>query len=450
MYEHLFQFFGLRQNPFHVSPDPRTYFSTRAHDLALSELIAGIESRRGLFVLTGEPGTGKTILLHHLLDWLATRHQSTCYIFQSQLKPTELLELILQDFGICCDSREKRDMIVALNHWLVERRRLGDAPVLIIDEAQAVSLRTLHRLNMLLNLEIEGSKLLQIILVGQPGLDNRLGRPELWQLQQRVIFRSSLAPFSFEETSRYVKSRLEDNGAQEPVFSDESLQAIHLCAQGVPRVVNLLCEHALISAYLEKEKLIGPEVINRVAAEFELDSHSVVLSEERVPPGPELPSTACVHDEGSCITVTTTITEAVEKIETPDLAKVPATVKWPLEEPAESRAVPAVQEAAVAEIAERNAPLPVASVATARPLRPAIRPLKSKRSAPRQWPINWKGPNLLQRFAGYWRAVLQSFVQDCTRFIREYTQARKYSGAEQAPLAVHLHQRKASGRPTGD
>ena len=210
MYEDSFQFFGLRQNPFHVSPDPRSYFPTRAHDLALSELIAGIESRRGLFVLTGEPGTGKTILLHHLLDWLATRHQSTCYIFHSQLKPMELLELILQDFGICCDSREKRDMIVALNHWLVERRRLGDAPVLIIDEAQAVSLRTLHRLNMLLNLEIEGSKLLQIILAGQLGLDERLRRPELWQLQQRVIFRSSLAPFSFEETSTYVKSRLRE------------------------------------------------------------------------------------------------------------------------------------------------------------------------------------------------------------------------------------------------
>ena len=190
-------------------------------------------------------------------------------------------------------------------------------------------------------------------------------------------------------------------------------------------------------------------MINRVAAEFELDSHSVVLSEERMPPALELPTTACDHDEGSCITVTTTITEAVEKIETPDLAKVPATVKWPLEEPAGSRAIPAVQEVAVAD-AERNAPLPVASVATARPLRPVIRPPKATRSTPRQWPINWKGPNLLQRFAGYWRAVLQSFVQDCTRFIHEYTQARKYSGAEQAPLAVHLHQRKASERPTGD
>jgi len=448
MYQDSFQFFGLRQNPFHVSPDPRSYFPTRAHDLALSELIAGIESRRGLFLLTGEPGTGKTILLHHLLDWLATRQQSTCYIFQSQLKPTELLELILQDFGISCDSREKRDMIVALNHWLVARRRLGDAPVLIIDEAQAVSLRTLHRLNVLLNLEIAGSKLLQIILAGQPGLDNRLRRPELWQLQQRVIFRSSLAPFSFEETSTYVKSRLEDNGAQEPVFSDESLRAIHLCAQGVPRVVNLLCEHALISAYLEKEKLIGQEVIRRVAAEFDLDnSNSVVLREERIPPGPELPTTACVHDEGNCITVTTTIAEAVEKIEKPDVAKVPPMVKWPLEEAAESRTLPVVQEVAAG---ERNAPLSVASVATALPIKPAIRPPRPIRSAPRQWPINWKGPNLLQRFAGYWRAVLRSFVQDCTRFIHEYTQAREYSGAHPAPLAAHLLHRKAGGRQSGD
>ena len=402
-------------------------------------------------MLTGEPGTGKTILLHHLLDWLAARHQSTCYIFHSQLKPMELLELILQDFGISCDSREKRNMIVALNHWLVERRRLGDAPVLIIDEAQAVSLRTLHRLNMLLNLEIEGSKLLQIILAGQLGLDERLRRPELWQLQQRVIFRSSLAPFSFEETSTYVKSRLEDNGAQEPVFSDESLQAIHLCAQGIPRVVNLLCEHALISAYLEKEKLIRPEVINRVAAEFDLDSNSPrVLIEEQVPPASEIPTSTGVQDEGSGITVTTTITEAVEKIGTQDMAKMPAMVKWPLEEFAVNRAIPATQEVAVAETVEQNTPLPVATVATALPIRPTIRPRKPTRSAPRQWPINWKGPSLLQRFAGYWRAVVQSFVQDCTRFIHEYTQKRKYSGAKQGPLAAHLLHRKADGRQTGD
>ncbi len=145
MYEHVFHFFGLRENPFHVSPDPRFFFSTCAHGSALTQLKMGVDTRQGLILLIGEAGAGKTILLHHFLNWLRSRQQSSCYIFQSQLKPIELFESILHDFGVRYESRRKGDLLAALKQWLVLRHAMGDSPVLIIDEAQAISLRTLDR-----------------------------------------------------------------------------------------------------------------------------------------------------------------------------------------------------------------------------------------------------------------------------------------------------------------
>lgn len=282
MFDDLFHFFGLREDPFHVSPDPRYYFATHGHDSALKELTAGIESRRGLFVLTGEAGTGKTTLLRHFLDWLDARHQSSSYIFHSQLRPMELLELILQDFGISCVSRDKHDIVVALNKWLVERRRMGDSPVLVIDEAQTSPLRTLRRLNVLLNLELDGCKLLQVVLTGQPELDEKLQRPELWQLQQRIIFRSRLMPLSMEETADYVRARLEKAGAAGEVFCKEALRAVHTGARGIPRVVNLLCEHALIAAYSEKVNPITAGIVRDVANDFDLSVQTGMPTEEEM------------------------------------------------------------------------------------------------------------------------------------------------------------------------
>ena len=199
MYEHVFHFFGLRENPFHVSPDPRFFFPTCAHDSALTQLKMGVDTRQGFIVLIGEAGTGKTILLHRFLNWLQSREKSSCYIFQSQLKPLELFESILHDFGVRYESRRKGDLLAALKQWLVRRHAMGDSPVLVIDEAQAISLRTLDRLRMLLNLEIPGNKLLQLVLAGQPELEEKLHRPELRQLHQRIMFRCTLVPLSLEK-----------------------------------------------------------------------------------------------------------------------------------------------------------------------------------------------------------------------------------------------------------
>jgi general secretion pathway protein A len=283
MYEHVFQFFGLRENPFHVSPDPRFFFGSGAHARAFSELTAGVETLQGLVVLVGQPGTGKTILLHHLLNWLQARKQSSCYVFQSQLKPLELFEAILHDFGVACISRRKGDMLAGLNNWLVQRHALGDSPVLIIDEAQAISLRTLDRLRMLSNLETPGSKLLQIVLAGQPKLEEKLRRPELRQLHQRIMFRCSLEPLSSQGTSAYIKHRLAVCGASNTeIFAPRTVEAVQLHAEGIPRVINLLCEHALLAAYTEKSKVVTAEMIGRIAAEFELLPQPRVLDRQEL------------------------------------------------------------------------------------------------------------------------------------------------------------------------
>jgi type II secretory pathway predicted ATPase ExeA len=332
MYEDLFQFFGLREDPFHVSPDPHYYFATKSHASAFKELTAGIESRRGLFVLTGEAGTGKTTLVRHFLDCLEARHQSSCYIFHAQVRPMELLELILQDFGIPCVSRVKHEMVVALNKWLVQRRRMGDAPVLIIDEAQVSPLRTLRRLNVLLNLELDGCKLLQVVLAGQPELDAKLQRPELWQLQQRIIFRSRLMPLSLEETAEYVRSRLEKAGAQAEVFCEEALQAVHTGARGIPRVVNLLCEHALIAAYPEKIKPITAAIVRDVATDFDISVQTGVPSSEDMKLRPEWTAPAHMEEisssrpQSDALISTETQEQVVPKIPLPG----PSPSKWPV------------------------------------------------------------------------------------------------------------------------
>jgi type II secretory pathway predicted ATPase ExeA len=279
MYEHFFQFFGLRENPFHTSPDPRFFYSASVHESALTELTMGVDTQQGVIVLIGEAGTGKTVLLQHLLNWLRARQQSSCYIYQSQLKPLELFGAILDDFGVRCESRRKVDILTALKKWLVQRHSMGDSPVLIIDEAQAIPLRTLDRLRMLLNLEVPGRKLLQIVLAGQPGLDDKLRRSELRPLHQRIMFRCTVLSLSEEETAEYVKWRMAKAGAKTTeVFPDETLKAVYRYAKGIPRVVNLLCEHALIEACAERQKIITLDMIGRAAILFELTTLSAAPS----------------------------------------------------------------------------------------------------------------------------------------------------------------------------
>ncbi|HEY1471168.1 MAG TPA: AAA family ATPase [Candidatus Acidoferrum sp.] len=282
-YHHLFSFFGMREDPFHVSPDPRFYCRTRSHESALAELLFGIETRQGFMVLTGEAGTGKTTLLHKLLDWLKQRGRSSAYVFHAILEPVELLQFILRDFGVRCVSPQKGDLVAALHAWLVARNLAGDLPVLILDEAQALPQQTLDELRLLLNLETPRGKLLQIILAGQPELDDKLRLPALRQLRQRVMIHSRLSLLSEQETAAYAARRLASAGcANTALFTPEAMQTIYASSRGIPRVVNLLCEHALISAYAEQKRVISDDMVQNIAVDFDLLSAPLAVAERQL------------------------------------------------------------------------------------------------------------------------------------------------------------------------
>jgi type II secretory pathway predicted ATPase ExeA len=266
------RFFGLRESPFNVNPDPRYLYLTRQIQEALAGLTYGIQNRKGFILLTGEVGTGKTTLLNRLLDWLHGRRVATAFIFNSQLGVSHLFDFMMAEFEIPCESREKSHILLRLNQWLLERYRAGETAVLIVDEAQNLSPEVLEEIRLLTNLETSTEKLLQIVLTGQPELEEKLKLPQLRQLRQRITLRCRTAPLSLEETFGYIAERLRIAGANgEPIFSKEAIQTVHTYSCGIPRVVNLLCEHSMINAYVDGLRPIPALLVEEVAREFQLD-----------------------------------------------------------------------------------------------------------------------------------------------------------------------------------
>jgi general secretion pathway protein A len=277
-------FFRLRENPFNVNPDPRFLFRTNSIEEALASLAYGIRTRKGFILLTGEVGTGKTMLLNKLLDWLHQQQVATAFVFNTHVSASHLFDFIMADFGIPCESREKSHQVLALSRWLLERYRAGETAALVIDEAQNLTPRVLEEIRLLTNLETSTEKLLQIVLSGQPELEKKLKRPELRQLRQRITLRCRTAPLSLEETHGYITERLHIAGANgEPIFAPEAIQSIYHHTRGIPRVINLLCDHALISAFAGEQRLVSPELIEEVAAEFELDLSDPAAAGGRTP-----------------------------------------------------------------------------------------------------------------------------------------------------------------------
>jgi general secretion pathway protein A len=265
------EFYGLRANPFNVNPDPRYLFLTRHTEEALACLTYGIQSRKGFVLLTGEVGTGKTTLINKLMEWLRLQQVATAFIFNSRLNVPQFLDYMMADFGIPCDSKAKSQILLRLYNWLLDRYRAGETAVLIVDEAQNLSDEVLEEIRMLTNLETFTEKLLQIVLVGQPELEQRLKQPQLRQLRQRLTLRAKTHPLTLEETKAYVQQRLRIAGSNgQQIFDPESLVVIHRHAQGIPRVINLLCEHCLVSAFVDQQKIIGPSVVDAVARDFDL------------------------------------------------------------------------------------------------------------------------------------------------------------------------------------
>ena len=265
------EFFRLRANPFNVNPDPRYLFLTRHTEEALACLTYGVQSRKGFVLLTGEVGTGKTTLINKLLQWLRVQQVATAFIFNSRLNVPHFLDYMMADFGIPCESKAKSQILLRLYNWLLDRYRAGETAVLVVDEAQNLSDEVLEEIRMLTNLETFTEKLLQIVVVGQPELEQRLKQPHMRQLRQRLTLRAKTYPFTLDETKAYVQQRLRIAGSDgREIFDPAALAAIHRSAAGIPRVINLLCEHCLVSAFVDQQKVIGPAVVDAVARDFDL------------------------------------------------------------------------------------------------------------------------------------------------------------------------------------
>src|SRR3981189_1387184 len=269
------EFYGLRANPLNVNPDPRYLFLTRHTEEALACLTYGIQSRKGFVLQTGEVGTGKTTLINKLLEWLRLQQVGAAFIFNSRLNTPQFLDYMMADFGIPCDSKAKSQILLRLYNWLLDRYRAGETAVLIVDEAQSLSDEVLEEIRMLTNLETFTEKLLQIVLVGQPELEQKLKQPQLRQLRQRLTLRAKTHPLTLDETKAYIQQRLRIAGSNgQQIFDPEALVTIHRYASGIPRVVNLLCEHSMVSAFVDQQKVIVPAVVDAVARDLDLSDNT--------------------------------------------------------------------------------------------------------------------------------------------------------------------------------
>jgi type II secretory pathway predicted ATPase ExeA len=268
------EFYNLTRNPFEVSPDPYFFYPTPRHNEALALLNYGILRRKGFVVVTGEVGTGKTLLVRCLLDSLALHKVAFGYIYNPILSVQSFLEHVLIDLGLSGIARSKTEALSRLNNYLMARAREDLTTALVVDEAQLLSWDLLEEIRLLTNLETIHGKLLQIVLAGQPELDRKLDSHKLRQLKQRVGLRCNLLPLELKEVEGYIHRRLELAGANEKenvIFSLEAIEAIYALSKGIPRLVNTLCENCLMLGFGLQLAQITPAVVQEVAADFRLD-----------------------------------------------------------------------------------------------------------------------------------------------------------------------------------
>jgi general secretion pathway protein A len=265
-------YFGFSENPFNISPDPEFLYRSPQHEEALANLIYGVRSRKGFIVLTGEVGTGKTTMLECLRDYLDTMRTEFAFIFNSRLNPDQFFEMMAFDFDLECDRKSKTDVLFALNSLLIAQAEKGRTCVLLVDEAHNLEWEVLEEIRLLGNLENRGGKLLQIILAGQPELDRKLDAPNLRNLKQRIVLRCNLNPLEPEEAIGYIETRLARAGMPEQtVFSAELLEEIYKRSRGIPRVINLICDNLLVTAFAMERKTCTVEMLDEVCQDLRLE-----------------------------------------------------------------------------------------------------------------------------------------------------------------------------------
>jgi len=262
------QFYGLKERPFNVTSDPAFFFFSKKHKEALSHLLYGVTERKGIVVITGEIGTGKTTLCRFFLNQLG-ENIKTAFILNPYFSDSQLLEAIIKDFGIQAKFRSRLSYLGELNRFLLGESGRGNNVVLIIDESQNLKPRTLEQVRLLSNLETEKDKLLQVVLVGQPELNHRLNLPELRQLQQRIAVRYHIAPLEKDEIKDYIDHRLNVAAVNNKiVFSKEAVQAIADFSCGIPRLINIVCDRALLAGFVVETYEIDLDNINRCLEEL--------------------------------------------------------------------------------------------------------------------------------------------------------------------------------------
>jgi general secretion pathway protein A len=265
-------YFGFTESPFNLSPDPSFFYRSPQHEEALANLIYGVQSRKGFIVLTGEVGTGKTTLLECLRDYLAYQRIEFAFLFNSRITPAEFFEMIAYDLDLRCTRTSKTEVLFALNQLLLQQAHAGSTAVLIIDEAHNLEWDVLEEVRLLGNLESRQGKLIQVVLAGQPELDRKLDAPNLRQLKQRIVLRCTLKPFEERQTVEYITARLEKAGMREQtVFPPEVLSEIHRRSQGIPRLINAICDNLLLTAFACESKVTTLEMLDEVCADMRLE-----------------------------------------------------------------------------------------------------------------------------------------------------------------------------------